>query len=383
LVRKKRPEVWEVMAILFFIIGIILFIGLVIVHEMGHFLLARRNGVEVEEFGIGFPPRAKVLKKVKGTEYTLNWLPLGGFVKLKGEHDADTKKGSYGAASLPAKLKILVAGVAMNLLAAAILFTIIAFFGMPKGSLERLPFYDKEQFTIASDTTIVTNETYLGFVIEDSPADRAGLTAGDEVVSIADTEVTSADQFRDLIASNSGEDVEITYVNQSDELVTSSATLNKDFVEGQGRLGVDPVDSTVFRSTWSAPIVGVVTTFQYADVSLRGLGYVVENLFAGDTEQATQAVGGPVATFKILSDTSSLGILYVLFVVALISVSLAVINILPIPALDGGRAFVTLLFRGLRKPLTKSTEELIHGTGFVFLMVLIVLITIVDVQRFF
>lgn len=371
------------MAILFFIIGIILFIGLVVVHEMGHFLAARRNGVEVEEFGIGFPPRAKVLTKKNGTEYTLNWLPLGGFVKLKGEHDSDTEPGSYGAASLGAKLKILVAGVFMNLVAASVIFTVIALFGMPKSNLDRLPFYDKQQFTVAADTNIVKNQTYLGFVSEDSPAARAGLVAGDEVVSIAGNEIDSAEELREIVASEAGKTLEVIYINQEGSRQATEVTLNETFIEGQGHFGVDPIDTTVFRSTWSAPIVGVVTTLQYTDVSLRGLGYVVQNLFAGETEQATEAIGGPVATFKILSDTSSLGIIYVLFIIALISVSLAVMNILPIPALDGGRAFVTLLFRAIKKPLTKDIEELIHGTGFAFLMVLIVLITVVDVQRFF
>src|SRR5680860_1191041 len=103
-----------------------MFVGLVVVHEFGHFIAARRNGIEVEEFGIGFPPRAMVLTKKKGTTFTLNWLPLGGFVKLKGEHDADTQKGSFGAASLLAKVKVMVAGVGMNLATAFVLFTILA-----------------------------------------------------------------------------------------------------------------------------------------------------------------------------------------------------------------------------------------------------------------
>ena len=372
------------MSVLIFIIGLLLFVGLVIVHEMGHFFAARRNGVEVEEFGIGFPPRAKVLKKHNGTEYTLNWLPLGGFVKLKGEHDADTEKGSYGAASLPVKLRILLAGVTMNLVAAWLIFTIVALFGMPKANLERLPFYNQQQFTIGSDTHVVSEHTYLSYVAEDSPAARAGLEAGDEVLSIDGQEIRSDDMVRQTVSEKAGRTVPVTYLKEgSSEIKTTQVDLNQDFVEGQGHLGVDPIDSIVFRSTWSAPIVGAVTTLQYTDVSFRGLGYVVSNLFSGDTGAATEAVGGPVATFKILSDTSALGIVYVLFMIGLISVSLAVMNTLPIPALDGGRAFVTLVFRAIRKPLSKNLEELIHGFGFAFLMVLIVLISVVDVQRFF
>src|SRR3989344_5871180 len=104
------------MTIILLILGLLLFVGLVVVHEFGHFIMARRGGVEVEEFGIGFPPRAKILGRKNGTTFTLNWLPLGGFVKLKGENDADTAPGSLGAAKLNTKIKIMLAGVGMNLL---------------------------------------------------------------------------------------------------------------------------------------------------------------------------------------------------------------------------------------------------------------------------
>ncbi len=371
------------MAILFFVIGILLFVGLVVAHEFGHYIMARRNGVEVEEFGIGFPPRAKVLKVVKGTEYTLNWLPLGGFVKLKGESDDDRRKGSFGAASLKTKLKIMVAGVVMNLIAAFVLFTVIAAFGMPKSNLQDLPFYDQEQFTVASDTHIVKSQTLVSFVAEDSPAARAGLEFNDQIVSLAGEPIDNGEELKNFVAERAGESIEVVYNRGDDINKMTVATLNTERTDTQGFIGIGTSDSIIFRSTWSAPIVGAATTAQYVDVSFRGLGYVISSLFRGDTNQATEAVGGPVATFKILSDSSSLGIIYVLFVIALISVSLAVMNILPIPALDGGRVFVTLLFRAMRRPLTKDTEERIHGSGFVALMVLILLITVVDVKRFF
>ena len=118
------------MTIALIILGALLIIGIVIVHEMGHFFAARKAGVEVEEFGIGFPPRAKTLTKKNGTEYTLNWLPLGGFVKLKGEHDSDTEPGSYGAAKLGDKIKIMVAGVVINALTAVVIFSVISLFGL-------------------------------------------------------------------------------------------------------------------------------------------------------------------------------------------------------------------------------------------------------------
>lgn len=368
------------MSFIILVFGLLMFVGLVVVHELGHFFAARRNGVEVEEFGIGFPPRARVLKKAKGTVYSLNWLPLGGFVKLKGEHDDDTEKGSYGAARLKDKSKILLAGVAMNFFAAFVLFTFLALIGLPKADLKNLPFYDKEQFTVASDTKIVSNQVYIS-VVPDSPASKAGLKSGDELLRVGDTPISSAEKLPDITESYKGQTT-TALIKRGGAEQTINVTLNTERGD-KGYLGVSPANSQAFRATWSAPLVGAVTTWQFTEVSFRGLGYVVGNLFAGQAAVAGEAVGGPVATFKIISDTSSLGLNQVLFVIALISVSLGVMNILPIPALDGGRLFVTLLFRATKKPLKRSTEEWIHGTGFAALMVLIVVITVVDIKRFF
>ncbi len=370
------------MALFLLIIGLLLFVGLVVIHEIGHFLFARRNGVEVEEFGIGFPPRARVLGKKNGTVYTLNWLPLGGFVKLKGEYDNDTAPGSFGAARLSAKVKIMLAGVAMNFLAAAVLFAGLALIGMPKADLKNLPFYDKDQFTVASDTKTIKNQVFVG-VVPDSAAAKAGLKSGDEITKIDNTPITSAEMLPAVTERYRGQTVDIAFINEDGQEQVVQASLNSERDQDTGYLGVAPVNAQVFKATWSAPVVGIVTAAQYAEVSFRGLGYVIQNLFAGQTDVASSAVGGPVATFKILSDTAALGLNQVLFVIALVSISLAVMNVLPIPALDGGRLFVTLLFRGLKRPLSKQTEEWIHGTGFVVLLGLIMLITVIDIRRFF
>lgn len=149
------------MAILLLVIGIILFIGLVVVHEYGHFIVARRNGVDVEEFGIFFPPRLYKHKTKGGWDFTINLLPLGGFVRLKGEHDSDTKPGTFGAASLWVKSKIMAAGVIMNLITGLALFTVIALIGMPK--------LVDNQFTVKSDTRLVSQETLVGYI---EPAHR-------------------------------------------------------------------------------------------------------------------------------------------------------------------------------------------------------------------
>jgi regulator of sigma E protease len=155
------------MSIFLLVLGLVLFVGLVVVHEWGHFIMARRGGVEVEEFGIGFPPKAKTLARKNGTEYTLNWLPLGGFVRLKGEHDAAKTKGSYGAAPLWTKVKIMAAGVVMNLLTAYVLLILLALIGVPK--------LVDNQFTVKSNETVTRQDVFIDYLEPGSPAEKAGL----------------------------------------------------------------------------------------------------------------------------------------------------------------------------------------------------------------
>ena len=381
------------MGIFFFIIGLLLFIGLVLIHEWGHYIMARRNGVDVEEFGLGFPPRAKILKRRKGTVFSLNWLPLGGFVKLKGEHDQDSEKGSFGNASTGAKSGIMLAGVVMNLFTAYILLTIVALVGMPK--------ILDNQTTVASDTTIVSrpeNEgvVKIGQVVKDSPADKAGLKLDDQLVEIGGVHIDDPEKVSQQTEAYAGKKVNVV-VARENEVITQDITLN----QTSPYLGVGPYSAQegllIQRSTWSAPIVaaGVMKDFTVATMkglgqALSGLGSTIAGLATGNKEarqagqtEASSQVAGPVGIFAVLFEISKQGFGLVLFIIALISLTLAIMNALPIPALDGGRLFVMLLFRGLKKPLKPETEDRIHGTGFAVLMALFVLITIVDVRRFF
>jgi regulator of sigma E protease len=319
------------MQILFFIFGIFLFAGLVLVHEFGHFIAARRNGVEVEEFGLGFPPRALSRKTKSGMILSLNWLPLGGFVKLKGEHDADKSKGSFGAASLAAKSRILLAGVTMNALVGILLLTALAVIGMPK---------------------------------------------------LIDKSLDGQDQF-----------IKIINLRPKAEVLASRKT-----DDPKGYLGVVPNQLEIRRSTWSAPIVAVgftkqlvVLTFKGLGHALAGLGSIIAGGLTGNKQArqngqtaASSQVGGPVAIMAVLWGAGTLGIVFILMIIAIISLTLALMNILPLPALDGGRLFVTLTSRAiLKRPLSRQAEELVHGTGMAVLLLLVALITIVDVKRFF
>ncbi len=383
------------------ILGIVLFIGLVVIHEFGHFIVARRNGVEVEEFGIFFPPRIYKRKTKAGWIFSINALPLGGFVRLKGEHDSDTKPGTFGAASLNAKSKIMAAGVFMNLVTALVLFTLISLVGMPK--------LVDNRFTIKSDSQLVSSRLMAGFIEPGSPADKAGLRPTDELTDIAKPGYSpvafgSKDKLPQITRSFAGQKVTIFYVRDGQHHQTTAVLLSAKAVTAslktdnpKGYLGIIPAEFQLRRSTWSAPVVAVGLsaqltglTFQGLGHALGGLGSTLAGILTGNTTarqngQATASadVAGPVGIFEILKSGSLLGYQYMLFIIAYISLTLAIMNILPIPALDGGRLWITLISRGLKRPLSARAEEAVNAAGFFVLIGLIILITIVDVKRFF
>ncbi len=360
------------MDILLFILGIVLLIGLVVVHEFGHAVAARRNGVVVEEFGIGFPPKAWSRKLKNGTLFTLNWLPLGGFVKLKGEHDSAKGPGTYGGATLWVKTKILLAGVMVNWLVAIVIFTILALVGLPK--------VFPNQFAVANDNQVINSNIQAADVTPNSPASRAGLQSGDRLISLAGVPVKSAETFASQTAAHAGQTVAFVFEHNG-KTEQKMVTLNK--TNQNGYLGVGPAEQVAQRATWSAPIVGVGVTVQFTYETLKGLVTTIADLFQTKFAQAGANVAGPIGIISILHDSSKLGVVPVLFLIGIISLTLAVMNVLPIPALDGGRLFVTLLFRALKKPLTENREEAIQAAGFIVLMILILVITIVDVRRTF
>lgn len=384
--------------------AIILFIGLVVVHEFGHFIVARRNGVEVEEFGIFFPPRLYKRKMRGGWDFTVNAIPLGGFVKLKGEHDSDTEPGSFGAATLGVKSKIMVAGVVMNLITALILFTILALIGMPK--------LIDNQFTVKSNTHVVSSKVLIQYVEPSSPAAKAGLKEGDQLVkygslpcpeSVCDTISKTSDLTQ---ATHAFEGLNFTveykrdgkirfataHLRRAEEVEASRRTHNP-----KGYLGIATHDFSLQRSTWSAPVVAIgfsaqvtALTFQGLGHALGGLGSLIAGAVTGNTPArqhgqtaAASQVSGPVGIFVILKQGSLLGYQFMLLIIGIISLTLAIMNILPIPALDGGRLWITLIARGLKRPLSAGGEELINAVGFVVLISLMIVITVVDVKRFF
>ncbi|MBQ9029688.1 site-2 protease family protein [Candidatus Saccharibacteria bacterium] len=418
------------------IIGLIVLMSLVVAHEFGHFIAARRNGVWVEEFGIGFPPRAKAWvknpeytkwqkekkaakkagkkfdkkrpkkwlpfpkgewgKKQKELIFSINFLPIGGFCAMKGESDSDKRPESFGQASFWQKTKILFAGVAMNWLVAFILLTILAFTGMPH--------FIENQFQIDSDVSVSSGKIIVAKVLDDSPASRAGLKENDQIKSITvNGKTTEVGDTSTLISENEahrGETVEYGVERDGKTENIKVELGGKDATYALG-ISMQQKDQALYRSTWSAPIVGAATTIQLTGETYKGLGTAVYNLFSGIFKQfspdettreegktaigaAGDSVSGPVGILGVLFPAFvDTGFSNILFLAALISVSLACMNVLPIPALDGGRFLLIAIFRLRKKELTKEIEEKIVARAFTVLLILIALITVLDVIRLF
>ena len=381
------------MSILLLVFGIALVICLIVVHEFGHFMVARRNGVEIEEFGIFFPPRIYSRTTKAGWVFSINALPLGGFVKLKGEHDSDTEPGTFGAASLWVKTKILLAGVTMNLIIGLILFTALAVIGMPQ--------VINNQYIVKSNTKSVTHKVLIDEVVAGSPASKAGLRVGDQLVSIGLPNskrvftITNAATLPNITKQFAGKTVVVHYM-QEGTAHQHDVRLLSISPQHSYELGVGTQQLDLDRSTWSAPLVALGLGAQLIGATIQGLGHalgglgglvagaVTHNVVARQNGQAaaTANITGPVGIFFILRYSSTMGYQFVLFIVAYISLVLAFMNILPIPVVDGGRLYMTLITRALKRPLSAKREETISLVTVIVLLLLFVLITINDIKRY-
>ena len=380
------------------IIGLISLTFLVALHELGHALAAKKNGVKLKEYAIGFPPRIKSFKaktdKIlpKGTKISIGAIPLGGFVRLQGEHDSDSKKGDYGAASFWGKTQILFAGVAMNWLVAFVIFTVLAISGMPK----LLP----NQFYLSSDAKISGGGVQVSAISKNSPAEKAGLNKNDTLLEFNGQKVENSTKIRQDLKNNAGKTVSLK-ISRNGKEISKSVKLNEK--GNNGFLGAVLSDGMQkIHSTWSAPIVGLGTTVQFTGETFKGVGELFVNFFGGIFEKvipnsdsqknantqlskAGESVSGPVMVIGgIFPNIVSMGMDMILMLTAIISISLACMNVLPIPALDGGRWLMTFIFRILlKKPLSKELEENINGWSFMILMGLSVLVIILDFGKIF
>lgn len=358
----------------------LLITGLVLIHELGHFLVARKAGVTVEEFGFGLPPRAATVFHWRGTDFTLNWIPFGGFVRLKGEN-ASTKeernrKGSFSSASIPWRCAILVAGVAMNFLLAFCIFV----FGFSAG--QWIPTYlSLEEMQAAADTGEI--HLRLGVVIDDvlvgGGAADAEIPTGSVLLSVDGQPVTEPS---DVVALQNGKR-RVQYAYKTDIATEEVQTTTVSVDEGKTGVYLRSVPlelSAMPRSVTQAVALSVRETTVVTGQTVIG----IFKLFTSLASQGTvpEGVTGIVGIAQITYASVQEGFMMYLRLVALLSLSLAVLNILPLPALDGGR-LVFVLSELFIRPGSRRFEVLINTVGFVVLLLVIVLVTFYDVFRLF
>lgn len=360
---------------------ILIFSTLILVHEWGHFTMARRAGIKVEEFGIGLPPRAKAIyKDKKGTIYSLNWIPFGGYVKLYGEDSSDPAvlkaKNSYASKTKLQRTAVILAGVIMNFLLAWFLLTVGFAVGMK-------PIITEDQVATAEANGLATVEQtiYLNEIEPDSPLNAAGFLAGDTLLEVDGLSVTTTEELLALLEPEITLSLTATrMVEDQEQIVVGDVTTNS-----EGKLGISiqdaqliepiPIKLPVHKAAWHA----VKETGRLSHLTVQLLGDVVVNLVSRFT--VPDNVAGPVGIFQMTGQFTAEGFVAILQFMALLSISLGVINVMPFPALDGGR-FLFILFELIaRKRPNAKWEAMIHGIGFLLLMLLILVITWNDIMR--
>ncbi len=363
------------------LVTIVLFLvvlgSLVLIHELGHFITARLAGIRVLEFGVGFPPRAKVLRSRGETLYTLNWLPIGGFVKLEGEDgDEVDDPRSFARARLPVKLIVLVAGVAMNLVVSFLIFTLIAWLATPFVGLR---FFE---------------------VQPDSPAASVGLQPGDAILAIDghQNEFFGEGSILTDLRANVGQTVTLTIEHPDGTVVPVAVTLrtqseidasaDAEGIAQKGPLGVSQ-ETTPFQTRFfgtytrdlpSAISVGAGETTRWFGVILGGLGDLVGQVVSNPT--AAPPVAGPIGIATQISDIFfGAGFVMTLYVAGILSANLALVNVLPFPPLDGGRMLMIVLKRLLGSRISLRAEQMTYFVGFVFLFAFLIWVSGFDIVR--
>lgn len=334
-------------------------IALIIIHELGHYIVARLLKVEIEEFGIFFPPRIATLFEAGGTKFTLNSIPLGGFVRPKGENDPNVP-GGLAAASPWVRLAVLAAGPIANLLTAAILYAIV-FSQMGSPVLDRVQ--------------------VVG-VVDQSPAMAAGLQEGDILLRMGSQQINSTEAMHQAVQVNLGQPVELVYEREG-QVLTTSLTPRANPPEGQGPIGIIMGNPSRPVSLVEAIPAGFEATYLNSMAIIR-LPY---DLFRGNVDSDMARPVGIVGMINIYSEVRESELqpglpvlLGILLFFASISVSLGLLNLIPFPALDGGRILFTLPEIFIRRRVPPEYENLIHLIGFAILIMLIIYITVQDVR---
>ena len=342
--------------ILTIIIAFFSLIALIILHELGHFVLAKSFGVKVEEFGLGYPPRI-FGKKIRGTIYSLNFLPFGGFVKIYGQEKTIKNPRSFSEKPFWQKAIIILAGVISFWFVAAILLSIVMAIGAPT-------IVEDEE-----DGSLVEPKVQIISISSGSSAEEAGLKMGDIIKNF-----DKVKEVQEFTKAHKGQEIVLT-IQRGKEIFDVSLI---------APMGVALARTTLKSYPWyQAPLNGILATGQLTWLIIKSWGMVFSSLFQGQGMPAGVEIGGPVRIFELFVDVGNLGVSYFLQFIAFISISLALINVLPIPALDGGWLLFMIISRLRKKPLNQEVVRKV-STAFFFLLVgLMIWITVKDIMNFF
>jgi len=330
---------------------------LVLVHEFGHFFAARRTGVKVEEFGLGLPPRM-FGKKFGDTIYSINWLPIGGFCKLYGE-DGDGKGGEAFNHKKPwQKLIIVLGGVLMNLVLAIVIFSVVyTILGVPKE----------------------TDKVKIIGISKDSPAEKVGLKEDDIIFKVADKEIKTPNELTTEVAKYKGQNVNLT-INDNKSV---NVEVRQNPPEGEGAIGIAISNTEMIKVPWYRIDEGIKAGFKEAyfwgKIIAGGVFKMISGLFIG---QVPKDVSGPIGMYEATSSINkNQGFLAVVHFFGIVSVNLAIVNILPFPALDGGRIIFVLYEMLTKRKANQKVEMVVNNIGMILLLGLILLITVGDISR--
>lgn len=415
---------------------------LIFVHELGHFFVARRNGIKVEEFGFGFPPRifgfqilkgnkvkkiskkedvelkiekyktkdAEVVKKVitdriqetdkimpikrirfiwgkRNTEeeienkdnfnddtiYSINWIPLGGFVKIKGE-DGENKdeEDSFSGKSAWVRIKVLGAGVMMNFVLAWGVIALALIVGSPQA--------------LEGNQTVDNSKIQIAQVISGTPAEKMGIKIGDEIIRClgenqkCQKNFSSISEIQGMINEEKGKEIAFE-IKRGKNMIVLKGEPRIEYPEDQGPLGISLVETAIVSYPWYEAIYkGFITTINLIFMIFATFFGIIKDLIIG--QKVSVDVSGPVGIAYLTKQVTSLGFSYVLQFIALLSINLGIINGLPFPALDGGRILFILIEKIKGSPVSQKVEQFIHTFGFIALITLMILVTFRDLIRF-
>ncbi|MGH7174974.1 MAG: M50 family metallopeptidase [Minisyncoccia bacterium] len=366
------------MEVLVFLVVIVV---LILVHEFGHFVVAKWTGMKVEEFGFGFPPKALTLGRVGETEITLNWLPFGGFVKIYGESFEDTAQDTdrgraFGSKNRALQALVLLAGIAMNLLLAYLLIALALALGTPRALSDN-------ELSSAHDIQLA-----IAGVLPGSPAALAGLSAGDIIESASDaagewsaSEAGAPNSFSDFVAASGGSAITLDVERNGQQIHISAApTAGAAGTPGRYALGLDiaPIGVKAL-SLPQAFLQGASLTWNATLETAVALGQFFFGIFTLHADLSQ--VAGPVGIADALGGAAKQGFGDVLSLAAIISINLALINLVPVPALDGGRLLFVAIEAIIRRPIKASVANAVNSLGFALLILLMLVITAHDLYK--